>query len=475
MPERAPAQLGTWRELFGRDHRAPVIVMAGGIGLNATNIYLTTTLLPSAVAEIGGERFYAWTMTVFLVASVISSMLVSRALARLGARGAYVLGFAGFAAGTVVAGAAPTMAVLLAGRGLQGLAAGLLAGLGFAVVRTVLPASLWQRSIALMSAMWGVGNILGPVIGGFFAQFGVWRGAFALLAVISLALVGLALRALPAGTGAGDADLRVPWLALTLLTVAVTVVSVASIVTGTAALVLVAVAVATAAGFVWRERAAGVRVLPEPTYRGRSPLRWIYASVFVLAIASTVETFVPLFGQRLGGLGPLAAGFLGAMISWGWSSGSIAASSAGTPAVSNGVRVAGPLVIAAGLGGYGLLQHADPSGLVLAGWFLTLFIAGCGIGIAMAHWLTAGLQLSDDPAEAAQVSAGLNTTQLIAYAVGAALAGLLVSAGGPAVAGSARALSYGYAALGLAGVAVAGYGLLAARRYRDQPASNSSI
>jgi hypothetical protein len=48
------------------------------VALYATNEFLTISLLPSAVAEIGGERFYAWVTTVYLVASVVAATTVSR-------------------------------------------------------------------------------------------------------------------------------------------------------------------------------------------------------------------------------------------------------------------------------------------------------------------------------------------------------------------------------------------------------------
>ncbi|GEE01999.1 putative drug efflux membrane protein [Gordonia spumicola] len=442
--------------------------MAGGVALYATNVYLTTSLLPNAVSDIGGEELYSWTMTVFLVASVISSMLVSRSLARFGARASYSAGFLGFAAGTVVAAASPTMVVMLVGRGLQGLAAGLLAGLGFAVVRTVLPAHLWQRAIALMSAMWGVGNVIGPVVGGFFAQLGLWRGAFVLLAAISLALVALTFRALPSRGGEDSAADPVPWISLALLTSTAAAVSVASIVDGVAMVVLLGVAALTAAAFIVYERSAPDSVLPAMTYSGRSPLRWIYLSIIVLAVVSTVETFIPLFGQRIGGLSPLAAGFLGAAISWGWTIASIWSSGVDTDRMRRVVRVAGPIVLGGGLGVYALLQLADPSGPVIAGWYIALLVAGCGIGMAMAHWFTAGMRVSTDDAEATQASAGLNTSQLIANAFGSALAGVLVSLGGDDIVSSARILGFGFAAIALLAVVVAFREFAAARAWRSE-------
>lgn len=459
--------MSTWRELLGRDNRAPMVVMAGGVALFAINVYLTTSLLPSAVADIGGQDLYAWTMTVFLVVSVISSMLVSRWLAGFGARRSYVWAFALFAAGTVVAGASPTMTVMLVGRALQGFGAGLLGGLGFAVVRLVLAPHLWQRSIALMSAMWGVGNFVGPVVGGFFAQIHFWRGAFGLLTLLALALIAMTLRALPVRRTSGEPAAAVPWMSLALLTTAVGAISVASLVHGIATWTLLAFAVLAGLGFVGWERRASSRVLPETTYRGRSPLRWIYLAILVLAAVSTLETFLPLFGQRIGGLGPLAAGFLGAALSWGWTVASISASGIESERGRRAVRICGPLLLGSGLILYGLLQMRDPAPGVIVAWYAALFVGGCGIGMAMAHWFTAGLRVTDDEAEAAQASAGLNTSQLIANACGSALAGLLVALGGPDIVGSARVLSFGFAALAFCGIAVALREFAVDRRMRE--------
>ena len=96
------------------------MVLAGGVALYATNIYLTASLLPSAVRDIGGDRFFAWATTIFLVASVCSAVLVNRLLVLAGNRVAYLTSIAIFTAGTVVCGLAPEMWVLLPGRAVQG-------------------------------------------------------------------------------------------------------------------------------------------------------------------------------------------------------------------------------------------------------------------------------------------------------------------------------------------------------------------
>lgn len=468
--EKRVPRRGSWGELLSRQYRGVTVVMSGGVALYAVNVYLTTSLLPSAVGEIGGMSLYAWVMTSFLVASVFTSMLVSRTVNHRGPRQSYWLALALFGAGSLVAALAPVMAVLLLGRVLQGLAGGLLAGLGFAVVRQALPSHLWQRSLGLMSAMWGVGNVVGPILGGVFAQVGQWRLAFVLLAVAAGAVALLVRRSMPATTGTGTAD-PLPLPALVLLSLAAAAVSVASIAPGRLAAVgLIVLAVLFVLGFLLRERSAAATVLPDLTYRRGTPLKWLYLSVAVLAVGSTTETFLPLFGQRIGSLSPLLAGLLGASLSWGWSLAQILSSGLTGDRIARLQRIAGPLLLGAGLTGYALLQASGPGVVRIVAWFVVLLIAGSGIGMAFAHWVPAAMRISPDTKESSKAAAGVNTTQLISNAFGSALAGLLVELGGPGVLGSARLLAGGYAALCLVGVLVTVIALRTARRTREPAA-----
>ncbi len=57
-----------------------------------------------------------------------------------------------------------------AGRSVQGLGGGLLAGLSYALIRIVFAPPLWSRAVALVSGMWGVATLFGPAVGGLFAE-----------------------------------------------------------------------------------------------------------------------------------------------------------------------------------------------------------------------------------------------------------------------------------------------------------------
>ena len=443
---------GTWRELLtpGR-HLGTAAVLAGGVALHATNIFLTTSLLPTAIEDIGGERLYAWSMTIFTIMSVISSMLVSRLLAARGPVGAYLIGLAPFVVGTIVCAVSPTMAVLLVGRAVQGVGGGILAGLGYAVVQSALPEHLWAKATALISAMWGFGTLAGPAIGGVFAQLGAWRFSFVVLAVLGVVVAVLVPGALPRGERAVSRE-PVPVVSLVLLTLATVLVSVAGLLESVTHMVLTcAVAAVLVIGFVSWERRTPARVLPVATYAAGSPLKWIYLSIAILTTGMASEAFTPLFGQRLAGVAPLIAAFLGAAVSLGWSASMVFSANASASRTLLRLRVLGPFVLAVGLAVTGLFQWEGAGPLTVVVWFAGLVLAGAGIGIAFPHLLVAAMSSSPDKAEAGKAAAGANTVELLAVAFSSALGGVLVNLGAPDMADSARYLLFGFAAIALVG------------------------
>jgi MFS family permease len=455
QPSAGASRAGTWGELLGREHLGAMVVLAGGVALYAINVYVTISLLPSAVADIGGERLYAWNTTVFLLASVVSAVLVGKLLAGSGSRRAYLIALGLFGIGTLICAVAPTMPVLLVGRAVQGAGGGLLAGLGYALIRAALPAALWTKASALVSAMWGVGTFVGPALGGAFAEFGSWRGAFISLMVAAALVAVIVPRALAGARAEAQAE-PVPLVALLLLASAALVVSVASVIATPLVSVLgVLAGLALIAAFIGYERRARVRVLPAATFRGRSRLRWIYATIAVLAMSSMVEAFIPLFGQRLAGLGPLAAGFLGAALALGWTSGELPSASASRAVTIRRVIIAAPVVVGIGLVLAAVSMRADPGGWLLALWVVAILLTGAGTGIAWPHLSALAMSSVSDPLEGQKASAAINTVQLVANAFGAALTGLAVNLGEPDTLLAAHYLFGSFALLGVLGLVAA--------------------
>jgi MFS family permease len=451
-PRGTPADHG-WRALLGPTFLGTSTLLAGGVALYATNEFLTVSLLPSAIAEIGGDRLYAWVTTLYLVGSVVAAATVSAMLLRVGARWSFLLGLSVFGIGSVVCTLAPNMGVLLVGRTLQGAAGGLLAGLGYALITTTLPRALWTRASALVSAMWGVATVVGPAAGGLFAQFGLWRWAFGVMALLSLAMGLLVPLVLPAGHVDSDRPataLQVPVWSVLLLSAAALTISIAQIPTSFAVTAaLLALSVVLIVVFVFVDRRMAVKVLPPSMFRP-GPLKWIYLALAVLMVSAMVDMYVPLFGQRLAHLVPVVAGFLGAALAIGWAVSELVSASLKSNRIINRVVMAAPLVIAVGLTLTAVTQVENAPASLVVTWALALTITGAGIGAGWPHLSAWAMQCVDEQ-EGAAAGAAINTVEMIAGAFGAGLAGVVVNSAQGGVVIAARALFSVFAAVGVLG------------------------
>ncbi len=180
------------------------------------------------------------------------------------------------------------------------------------------------------------------------------------------------------------------------------------------------------AAFIAVDRRKQAKVLP-PSVFGSGPLKWIYLTMAMLMMAVMVDTYVPLFGQRLGHLSPVGAGFLGASLAVGWTVSEVVSASLHNRRVIGYVVLVAPLLMGTGLAVGALTQSADASPSLVGLWALALVIAGIGIGMAWPHMSVRAMESVDDPAESSAAAAAINTVRLISGAFGAGIAGVVVN------------------------------------------------
>ena len=457
-----------WGALLSGRNGIRSIALAGGVALHAINVFIATTILPSVVADIGGLDYYAWSTTLFVAASIVGAALSARLLLGFGPRGAYGAAALIFGLGSMACALAPSMPAMLAGRIVQGLGGGFLFALSYAMIRIVFAPRLWPRGMALVSGMWGVATLIGPAVGGIFAELGEWRLAFWSVVPVT-ALFGLmAVIVLPKREAAGNAPPGLPLLQLVLLTFAILAVSLGSIRPGLAWTAAGLVAAILLLGLIAGvERRTASRLLPRGAFSLATPLGLAFASITLLSVAVTgAEVFVPLFLQVLHGQSPLAAGYLAAAMAGGWTTGSIASSGLAPRAVARAMIVS-PAITFMGMALLALLMP-----LAAGGWPFTaclvlgLALAGLGVGYGWPHLLTRVLKVAP-AAEQDLASASITTVQLFASALGAALAGMIVNLAGltspGGVAGTASAAFWLFAVLALAPLAAVLVALRSAR------------
>lgn len=422
---------GGWSDLFTGRNSIFSIALGGSVAMHALNIYIAITIMPSAIREIGGLDYYAWTTTLFVVASILGAALSANLMARAGARGAYTVAALIFGAGTVCCALAPTMPIMLAGRLVQGLGGGLLYALAYGVIRLIFPERLWGRAIGLISATWGVATLIGPAIGGIFAEIDAWRMAFWSLIPFAVLFAGMAFTTLPMRDAGTAKPAPLPLVQLLLLSAATLALSLGSLgETPIWSLASIGGAVILMALLLAVELRAQTRIVPRDTFIRGSRLGLLYASIALLVIGMQPEIFVPYLLQVLHDQSPLLAGYLAALMAIGWTLGSIC-SGGWQGAAAKSVFILGP---ALGLAGLGLLTAFLPiqSGgdwMVLGPICFGLIAVGFGIGMAWPHLVTAVFQSALLP-EQELAAAAVTTVQLFATALGAAAAGTLANLAG---------------------------------------------
>lgn len=177
------------------------------IFLAAMQSLAVTTVMPIVSDDLDGQALFAVAFAGTLATSVIGMVAVGAWCDRGGVLAPLTTAVVLFVAGLVMAGLAPNMEWLVAGRLVQGLGTGGQTVALYVVVARVYPADLHGRVFAAFSAAWVVPSLIGPFLAGAVTEFLHWRWVFlgvAALTVLAFAMVVLRLHGLPLRTDEPD-------------------------------------------------------------------------------------------------------------------------------------------------------------------------------------------------------------------------------------------------------------------------------
>lgn len=181
--------------------------------LSALVIGLNITMMNVAVADVRASfptaRFtvVGWVVSSYLI--VFGGVLVpaGRIADLLGRRSVFMSGLALFGAGSIVAGAAPSLGVLIVGRVIQGVGAACLTPSSMALLLDATPVDQRAAATSFYTGMASLGTAGGPSIGAVLIDNTSWRAGFFLCVPVVAAAYGLGRRAVPASTPVRDARL----------------------------------------------------------------------------------------------------------------------------------------------------------------------------------------------------------------------------------------------------------------------------
>jgi EmrB/QacA subfamily drug resistance transporter len=408
-------------------------VMAGALlamMLAALDQNIVNTALPRMVGDLGGMTHISWVVTAFMLTSTTTTPLYGKLSDMYGRRPLFFVAITVFLAGSLLCGAAQSMAELILFRALQGLGAGGLMVLAQSAIGDVVSPRERPRYQGLFTGTFALSSVAGPLLGGVITTALSWRWVFYVnlpIGIVALAMIAIGLRRPPArkhrpvdyaGTlllaGTTTALLLLlawggteyPWLSWQII--------------GLALLVAVLFVL-----FLWREGTAPDPLIRLGLFRNPVVSRGIGVGGMMTFAMLGSTVFLPLYFQLVLGMSPAAAGAMllpqvaGMMLS----------SIVGGRIVSRLGHNKPFLLAGLGLEAAALMSLAGLASLAAPPWMFLFSMAmlGLGMGMGMPN-LTTAVQNAVTYREIGAVTGASNFARSLGGAVGVATSGAIMAA-----------------------------------------------
>lgn len=397
--------------------RTERLLMFGSVGLItcfAFEALATTNTMPTVVADLGGDQWYSVAAGVVLAGQVISTVVAGAWNDMRGVKPSLVTGIGLFTAGALIAGLAPSLAIFIAGRAIQGLGGGFVIVPLYVLIGALVEPDRRPRFFAAFSYAWVIPSMIGPAVAGYIVDQWHWRPVYYLIVPLALGALLPLIPVLRQARRPQPSDVQTPpLLAATFTAGGIIALQLAGGFDATGKWLFFAVG---SVFLIW----SLPRLFPAGTALARPGVASIVATRFLLmgALVGT-EFFLPLVLDRVHDWTASATGWAIALGSIAWTIGSWLQ----TKIASRQRRVLIPIAGAGCVAGGAIIAIMLPlpgiSPFVgLCGWA----IIGLGMGLAIATTSDLALAITDKSRHG-EVSASLQ----LADSTGPALAMGIIS------------------------------------------------
>lgn len=146
--------------------------------LAAMDNTIVATAIPQIVGDLGGFSMFGWLFSIYLLVQTITIPLYGKLADLFGRKPILIFGIIVFLIGSVACGLAWDMLSLIIFRAVQALGAGSIMASVNTVAGDIYSIEERAKIQGWLSSVWGVSAILGPAIGGAFAEYATWRWIF---------------------------------------------------------------------------------------------------------------------------------------------------------------------------------------------------------------------------------------------------------------------------------------------------------
>jgi EmrB/QacA subfamily drug resistance transporter len=285
------------------------------------------TAMPTIVAALGDFHLFSWLFVVYLLFQAVSIPIYGRLSDLFGRKRVFFAGGGVFLLGSTLCGFAPDMYWLIAFRALQGMGAGAIQPLAYAIVGDIYTPSERAKVQGFLSSVFGVSAVVGPTLGAFLIDHASWSVVFWInlpIGLLAMAMLAAFLREQP-----HHKPPPIDYVASLLLTIGAGGLMLAMIQAAQLPIWLVAALAFVGVAALWlmvrHERHAPAPMLPIRFWTNRVILLGNFSSFAIGMVMMSVTGFLPAYIQRVMGLGVAASGVVLAAMSISWAIASVAA------------------------------------------------------------------------------------------------------------------------------------------------------
>ncbi|MDB5826160.1 MAG: transporter [Variovorax sp.] len=289
---------------------------------------IVSTVMPQIASQLGGLGLYSWVFASFLLAQTAMTVVFGKLSDVYGRKPVMLVGIAIFLTGSVLAGFAWSMPVMICFRLIQGVGAGAVQPVALTIVGDLYPVRERGKVQGYLASVWAISAVLGPMLGALIVQKLSWGWIFWMNVPIGLAAAAgfwFFLREAPAARRAS-----IDLIGAFLFTLGIAALMISLTEFGLdhagAAWGWAVVFGITLALFIAQERRA-----PDPMVSFRLWGRRVIATVNGAAILSGmaligITTFLPMYVQVVLRQSSVVAGLALTMVMLGWPIGATLAS-----------------------------------------------------------------------------------------------------------------------------------------------------